>query len=343
MNHNSKFIMNTNYISRFRASKAFIALTFPLILASCGTDSNAQVATLIQKEVSGWSGVTSVETPQVTLVQELTGSDSLLLLNELIVFANEDYNRQLGLLKANAQFLAKAKSKLYFANGEVNQYYKKEVDGRIAEMKKVCSEINTFSDGLLGRYELNRGHIFKPYNDLKVKKSAILAKVYKATLNYNQTTFNGGVRSGTAKKTETRYFFLSADGTRVLKSASSFSLPQGPQVEFIKFDRYSVDDEGNINIVSAETQSNESTIVAEYKGSEFIGYCNVTFETEAGEEVFFIDPKLGEYADEECGMKDEFVGKKFRIAYSKGEVNVRTEEGNETMETEIIKSIKIIP
>lgn len=337
--------MNTKYISRFRASKALIALTFPLILASCGTDSNAQVATLIQKEVSGWSGVTSVETPQVTLVQELTGADSLLLLNDLIVFANEDYNRQLSQLKANAQFLAKSKSKLYFTNGEVNQYYKKEVDGRIAEMKKICSEINTFSDGLTGKYELNRGHVFKPYNDLKDKKNVVIAKVYKATLNYNQTTFNGGVRSGTAKKTEIRYFFLSADGTRVLTSASSFSMPQGPQVEFIKFNRYSVEDEGTIKIIPAEanTQSDETAIIAKYVGSEFIGYCNVTFETEVGEEIFFIDPKLGEYANEECGMKDEFVGKKFKITYTKGEINVHTEEGNETMETEIVKSIKIIP
>lgn len=152
--------MNTKYIFRFRASRALIALTFPLFLASCGTDSNAQVATLIQKEVSTWSGVTSVETPQVTLIQELNGADSLLLLNELIGLANEDYNRQLNLLKANAKFLVKAKSKLYFDNGEVNQYYKKEVDGRIAEMKRVCTEINTFSDGLSETYELNRGHIF---------------------------------------------------------------------------------------------------------------------------------------------------------------------------------------
>ena len=341
MNHNSKFIMNTKYISRFRASKALIALTFPLILSSCGTDSNAQVATLIQKEVSGWSGVTSVETPQVTLVQELTGSDSLLLLNELIVFANEDYNRQLGQLKANSQFLAKAKSKLYFANGKVNQYYKKEVDGRIAEMKKICTEINTFSDGLVGKYELNRGHIFKPYNDLKGKKNVVIAKVYKAILNYNQTTFNGGVRSGTAKKTETRYFFLSPDETHVLQSTSSFSMPQGPQAEFVKFDRYSVDDEGSIEIIS-DTPSDGTTIVAKYVGSEFIGYCNVTFETETGEEVFFIDPKLGEFGNDECGMNDEFVGKKFKITYTKGEVNVHTEEGNETVETEVIQTIQLI-
>ena len=167
--------------------------------------------------------------------------------------------------------------------------------------------------------------------------------MYKATLNYNQTTFNGGVRSGTAKKTETRYFFLSPDGTHVLQSASSFSAPQGPQVEFIKFDRYSVDDEGTIKIIPAEadTPSGGTAIVAKYIGSEFIGYCNVTFETEAGEEVFFIDPKLGEFTSD-CGMKDEFVGKKFKITYIKDEVNVHTEEGNETLETEVIQTIELI-
>lgn len=336
--------MNKKYISRFRASRALIALTFPLFLASCGTDSNAQVATLIQKEVSGWSGVTSVETPQATLIQEVTGADSLLLLNELIGFVNEDYNRQLNLLKANAKFLSKAKDKLYFDNGEVNQYYKKEVDGRIAEMKKICTEINTFSDGLSEVYELNRGHIFKPYNDLKNKKNTVVTKVYKALLNYNQTNFNGGTRSGTAKKTETRYFFLSPDGTQIIKSASSFSAPQGPQVDFLKFERYSVDNEGVIKIVSAQakdSKSEDATIVAKYIGSEFIGYCNVAFKTDAGEEIYFIDPNLGDFANE-CGMKDEFVGKKFKITCTKGEVNVHTEEGNETLETEIIKKLELI-
>jgi hypothetical protein len=337
--------MNRKYTSCLRTSRALIALTFPLLfLTACGTDSNAQVATLIQKEVSSWSGVTSVEVPQVTLVQELTGADSLLLLNELIAFANEDYNRQINLLKANARFLAKAKSKLYFTNGEVNPYYKKEVDGRIAEMKRVCTEINTFSDGLAGKYELNRGHIFKPYNDLNGKKNAVITKVYKATLNYNQTTFSEGVRSGTAKKIETRYFFLSPDGTQIIKSFSDFSMPQGPQVEFIQFDRYSLDDDGTIKIgpSEADTKPKETAIVAKYRGSEFIGYCNVTFETEAGEEVFFIDPKLGEFTNDECGMKDEFLGKQFKITYIKGEVNVHTEDGNETIEANIIMTVELI-
>ncbi len=319
--------------------------TIPLLLlASCGTDSNAQVATTIQKEVASWSGVTNVETPEVSLIQELTASDSLLLLNELIGFANEDYNKQLALLKANVQYLAKAKSKLYFANGQVNQYYKNECDARIAEMKKVCSEINTFVDGLEGKYEINRGHIFKPYNDLKSKKNNVLAKVYKTTLNYHVPRYYGGRVSGTTPKTEVRYFFLSPDGTRVLKSASSFDIPQGPQTKFIKFERYSVNDEGSIKVLSntAENESYETAIVAKYRGSEFIGYCNVIFETETGEEIFFINPNLDEFSNDGCGMRDEFVGKKFQITYSKGEIRVHTEEGNEIVETEIISSIKII-
>jgi hypothetical protein len=337
--------MNRKNISCRKTSRAFIALTFPLLfLTACGTDSNAQVASVIQKEVATWSGVTNVATPEVMLVRELTATDSLLLLNDLILIANEDYNRQITLLKANAQYLAKAKSKLYFTNGEVNPYYKKEVDGRIEEMKRVCSEINTFSDGLAGKYELNRGHIFRPYNELKNKKSAIVTKVYKATLNYSQTTFNGSVRSGTAKKTEIRYFFLSPDGTQVIKSADNFSLPQGTQTEFLKFERYSVDNEGVIKIVSneADAKSEVTTIVAKYVGAESIGYCNVTFETDAGEEIYFIDPELGEYSNEDCGMKDSFVGRKFKISFAKGEIEVHSEEGNETLETEIIKTIELI-
>jgi hypothetical protein len=326
--------------------KSLIPLfTIPLLfLMSCGTDSNAQVATTIQKEVATWSGVTNVETPEVTLIQELTGTDSLLLLNELIVFTNQDYNKQLTLLKANAQYLAKAKSKLYFANGQVNQYYKNECDARIAEMKKICSEINTFADGLAGKYEINRGHIFKPYNDLKSKKNVVLANVYKATLKYHVPRYYSGRGSGTMPKTEMKYFFLSPDGSHVLKSAPNFEMQQGPQVEFIKFERYSVDDTGSIKIVSSstETESNETAIVAKYRGSEFIGYCNVVFETEAGEEIYFIDPKLGEFASENCGMKDEFVGKKFSITYSKDEINVHTEEGNEIIETEVIQKIELI-
>lgn len=319
--------------------------TIPLLfLVSCGTDSNAQVATLIQKHVSGWSGVTSVETPQVTLVHELTGADSLLLLNDLIGFANEDYNKQIALLKANAQYLAKAKSKLYFANGQVNQYYKNECDSRITEMKRVCSEINTFSDGLEGKYEINRGHIFKPYNDLTSKKNDVLAKVYKATLVYDQATFSGGRRTGTEKKTETRYFFITPNGTKVIQSSSNFLAPQGPQQEFVKFVRYSVDNDGVIKQLSEETsdtKSPEATIVAKYVGSEFVGYCNVTFLTETGEEIYFIDPELGEFSTDECGMKDEFVGKRFKITYTTGKITVHTEEGNETLETEIIKTIEL--
>jgi len=316
-----------------------------LFLASCGTDSNAQVATIIQKEVSGWSGVTSAEVSDVSLVQQLTATDSLLLMNDLILIANEDYNRQMTLLKANTQYLAKAKSKLYFTNGEVNPYYKKEVDNRIAEMKRVCSEINTFSDGIRGKYELNRGHIFEAYNELKNKKGAVLTEVYKATLNYHQTVYNGGVRSGTAKRMETRYFFISPDGTKVIQSSSNFSVPQGPQQEFLKFARYSVDNDGVVKQLSEETsdtKSNEATMVAKYKGSEFLGYCNVTFETETGEEIYFINPELGEYAYEECGMKDSYVGKKFNISYFKGNINVHTEEGNETVDTEIIKKIELV-
>lgn len=327
--------------------KSLIPLfTIPLLfLMSCGTDSNAQVATTIQKEVATWSGVTNVETPEVSLIQELTANDSLLFLNELIGFANQDYNKQLTLLKANAQYLAKAKSKLYFANGQVNQYYKNECDARIAEMKKICSEINTFADGLAGKYEINRGHIFKPYNDLKGKKTSVLTKVYKAILNYHVPRYNGGKVTGTMPKTEERYFFLSPDGSHVLKSAPDFEIQQGPQVEFIKFERYFVDDKGSIKIVSSgtETESNETEIVAKYRGSEFIGYCNVIFETEAGEEIYFINPKLGEYAREECGMKDEFVGKKFNISYSIGKIEVHTEVGNETMDSEIIEEITLAP
>lgn len=183
-----------------------------------------------------------------------------------------------------------------------------------------------------------------PYNDLKNKKNTVVTKVYKALLNYNQTTFSAGIRSGTANKTETRYFFLSPDGTQIIKSASSFSAPQGPQVDFLKFERYSVDDEGVIKIVSDqanESKSEDATIVAQYIGSEFIGYCNVIFKTDAGEEIYFIDPELGEYANEDCGIKNSFVGKKFKITYSIGEMKVHTEEGNETLETEIVKTIEL--
>lgn len=321
-------------------------------LSSCKTDSNAQVTTIIEKDVSGWSGVTNAKATNITLVQELTVGDSMLLLNEAISRTNQGYNHQLDELAAGVRLLSKSRNHLYFSNGEVNQYYKKEYDNRIADMKETCKEIDIFSDGLDGKYGALWGDAFMAYNSLKdKKKDALLAKVYKATLNYHAPSYYGGRITGTIPKTEVRYFFISPDGTKVLKSKDQFSMPQGPQEQFLDFKRYSVNDEGKITILSADAKLSEEplspaegTIIAKYAGSEFLGYCNVIFKTDGGEEIYFINPNLGAYADENemCGMKDEFVGKKFKITHNKGEIKVYTEEGNETIETEIIQAIEII-
>lgn len=237
------------HISRLQASRTLIVLTFPLFLASCGSDSNAQT-TVIEKHVATWSGVTNAKATDVVLVEELTVADSMLLLNEAISQVNQGYNQKLDQLAAGVKLLSKSRDHLYFSNGEVNQYYKKECDSRIAGLRETCKQIDIFSDGLEGKYGFLWADAFMAYNSLQGKKhDDLLAKVYKATLNYHVPRYSGGRVVGTMPKTEVRYFFISPDGTQVIKSTDNFTAPQELQVEFLKFKRYSVDDQGAIKVI----------------------------------------------------------------------------------------------
>lgn len=328
----------------------FSTIAVALLLVSCGANSDAQsnLESLIKQKILTNSDVLEVEVLELELIYEISAKDSLKYMNPEILATNEQYKKKIKSLEAEAYLYSKARKNLYYGTStRVNPYYETQCTNHISNMKNTCKVLNEFSEG-------------NAYLALKKKNSTeIVAKVYRAKIEFMQKVWygNSNIESrpngdGTERKTEVRYFVLNASETEVTKTIDDFSTPHGKQEQFVQFDKFSVDDEGNITIIKSESNSEESnesadekTIVAKYLSAEFVGYCFVQFEDEKGEIISFIDPDLGTYTnpDDYCAMQDAYSGKKFKITHYTGEIEVHVEDnGNEIIETEIIKKITLV-
>ena len=97
--------------------------------------------------------------------------------------------------------------------------------------------------------------------------------------------------------------------------------------------------------VSFSQSEESSTLILTYKGGEFLGYCYEHFETGGGQELNFINPDFGILIDEDgmCGIKEEYLNKKFRVTFSIGIITIYVEDvGDDELETEIITKIEMI-
>jgi hypothetical protein len=123
-------------------------------------------------------------------------------------------------------------------------------------------------------------------------------------------------------------------------------------VEFDNVERKSIGIYGeNIGIysqnyiaTSLDLDSIETTTLI-YKSAEFKVYCHAHFETEDGKKISFTYPDLGKYFDAEskCGMKAEFVNKKFKVCFGPGEISMYIMDlGDTDIFTNIISTIELI-
>ncbi|MEX2484770.1 MAG: hypothetical protein WED10_09425 [Brumimicrobium sp.] len=335
------------------SKSTLIAIIF--LLSSCGANSDAQseVSKLIHDREMSTGVNNSVEVLEVEFIQNLTAKDSLKFLNPTIKGTNDRYNKLIKTLNASATYLQKSKSKLYYGTStRVNPYYKKECDRYIRDMKKTVNLINDFDENLQGDYSSESRHIFMPYNNLKKKKDdEVVAKIYRAKVRRMKR-----VRGGVENIVETSVYIFNPTESKITSSMTEtendkFSIPQGEQEMFFSFQKFSVNDEGNIKKIQdgedekSEVNTDETKVIASYQSGEFIGYCFVRFENDSGEIISFINPNLGEYAnpDNNCLMKDSFLGEKFEITFVKGDVEIYIEDvGDDIVETRIITKIELI-
>lgn len=335
-----------------------------LFVYSCGSPSSAQsnVSALIHKNVLSWSDIKSAEILELSLIQDITALDSLKFLSKNILYVNESYAKDIKSLKTSASLLYKAKKQLYYGTSKnINPYYKNECDDYLASMKKICKRLNTYSDGLNGKFEGDMSHIFKAYYSLKNKKSDVsVGKIYEAKIKYTTAVWYGSTResnphgNGTQVKTEVRYFLLNSTETAVIRTLhpDEITLLQQPQEQFDEFGKFSVDDEGNIKRIEVEHNNDqvesvrgETTVVASMISAEFFGACYVRFRNDAGEEITFYNPNLGVYGREDgvCGVLDKYSDKKFKLTYHPSTAEIYIEdEGDQTVDTNIITSIELV-
>ena len=67
-------------------------------------------------------------------------------------------------------------------------------------------------------------------------------------------------------------------------------------------------------------------------------------EKENGEILYFYNPDLGKFSDENCGVKETYLTEKFKITYEPGQVEIYDEGGGGTqiLDKDVITSIELV-
>lgn len=291
-----------------------------------------------------------VEIESIELIKEIKVADSLKTLNRQLTEIQALYDKQHKSMMASSKFAETSREKMYFPGGGVNQYHKESFDKYVADMKKHAAVINDLCRAQNGDFENNDYYnMFRPFVSLKGKKNTeVVGKVYRVTEKYS---FN---HSQHKTETKTEYVLLNHDDSEVVYFLSDEEYDQDfvnpMESTTLQLKNFRVSDDGYIEEItnSSTSQDNDDnlhTVELIYKGGEFLGYCRVYFEDLKGENIYFMNPDLGEFVDESnsCNMESKFLNKKFRITYYIGNIKVHSEDGgDEIIEDKIVKSIVLI-
>lgn len=88
----------------------------------------------------------------------------------------------------------------------------------------------------------------------------------------------------------------------------------------------------------------EKTAVVTFVGGEFLGYCNVYFKTTEGEELRFMNPNFGRFANsDDCRLKEMYINETFKIVYKLGQIKVYSEDAgeDELVDTDVVVNIQL--
>lgn len=294
---------------------------------SCGSNSPAtsnKAAESIKTFMSHsqTSGQDNTEILEIEFIDDITPEDSINL--HFQQYTTETINSVYdGFLKKEASIKTLLyKSEKHLSDQPNNTYYQEEVTDYKTQLENLFEERNKFIDASEGKATNSKWeHLFHPIGKLKKKKSdEILGKVYKATVSYFATNVNGT----DAKKTETSFFILTPDESKVIKAASSYD-PKPPTTGLYLFEKK------EINKSEPESENNDetgtTTVETKYISAEFTGVCTVVFKTNEGKELKFYNPNLGDYKnDEGCGIDWSIKEATFRITYKKGKITYYSED-----------------
>ncbi|XOV67581.1 MAG: hypothetical protein ACFHU9_00135 [Fluviicola sp.] len=332
-----------------------LVLIIPILsLASCsGQSDNDKLAQLIKQKMRSKASYASIEVESIEFIQDVTVADSLKITNESLQIIQNTYNRLLKDLQASERLAERPRSKLYYSSGKVNKYQRGELDRYVSSMKKTCNAISELNRGWNGDLANNQfAHLFEPIISLKGRKSnEVVGKMYKARIKYS---FNHSANKSEAK---TEYVLFDKDEKQVVAFLGesdyedNFKINSASTVE-LDIKEFTVTDDGIIkpkNVADREKESyaeSDGTMILKYIGGEFLGSCMTTFEDQNGDEVIVWNANLGEYENpsNSCSMRDDLVGKRFKVTYEVGTVTLYMEDvGESQIENEIIiTSIKLI-
>lgn len=81
-----------------------------------------------------------------------------------------------------------------------------------------------------------------------------------------------------------------------------------------------------------KTEEASKEAIVTYIGAEFVGYCLIHFKTDAGEDLHFKNANITAYKSttDECKLAEQYAGKKFKITYKLGDIEVYSEDSGET-------------
>lgn len=327
-----------------------------LSLSSCGGQSetaNDKLARLIKQKISSTESFSKLEVNNVEFVQDVFVEDSLRIANKMLKGIDEFYYDHVSDLRAGEKLAEKPRSKLYYASGKINKYQKGELKKLVKKMKQHCEGISQLRRGWNGDLIDNPyAYLFRPILSLKGREpSEAIGKIYKAKVKYS---FH---HSQHESKSRIDYILLDENEEKVLAIFDesdyhqNFKLNNKPEMkldiqEYVVTDDGIVKEKGDTSIQEEEPENDGNSTVLKYLGGEFLGSCLTIFEDKNGEEIMIWNADLGQYANPEnsCVMRDELIGKSFKISFELGIVKVYQEEvGESQLENEmIITSIELV-